>query len=146
MPLTPFEPRRHVDRWKKEMDRIFNESIPAAFGFQSEFGTPRMDVFETDSEVVAHFEIAGLERKEDVDIHVQPRTLTISGTIHRSQEKTEDRFHHQERYTGKFHRSISLPVEVLEEGSTASYKNGILEVKMPKVKQEEHRRINVEFH
>ncbi|MCP1311807.1 Hsp20/alpha crystallin family protein [Paenibacillus tyrfis] len=146
MPLVPFEPFRHVDHWKKEMDKFFNEGLPSAFGFQQEFGAPRMDVYETEREVVAHFEIPGLEKKEDVDIHVEHQTLTIVGSVHRVQEAKEEQFHRKERYTGRFQRTVALPAEVQVEGTVATYKNGILEVKMPKALNNARKRIDVEFH
>lgn len=146
MALVPFEPFRRIDHLKKEMDKFFNEGLPAAFGFNQDFGAPRIDVHETENEVIAHCEIAGLDKKEDVDIHVDPQTLTITGTINRFNEVKEEQFHRKERFTGRFHRSIALPAEVTEEGTTASYKNGILEVRMPKAPKETHRRIDVQFH
>ncbi|MNI82107.1 Acid shock protein [compost metagenome] len=120
--------------------------FPSTFGFQQEFGAPRMDVYQTDNEVVAHCEIAGLERKEDVDIQMERGMLTISGQISRSNEIKEEQMHRTERYTGRFHRSVSLPVEVQTEGATASYRNGILEIRMPKAKPTNRQRIDVDFH
>ncbi|GLI07950.1 heat-shock protein Hsp20 [Paenibacillus tyrfis] len=146
MPLVPFEPFRRVDHWKKEMDKFFNEGLPSAFGFQQEFGAPRMDVYETESEVIAHCEIPGLEKKEDVDIQVEQQTLTIVGTVHKVHEAKEEQFHRKERYSGRFQRTVALPAEVQAEGTVATYKNGILEVKMPKVQNSARKRIDVEFH
>lgn len=146
MPLVPFEPFRRADHWKKEMDKFFNEGLPSAFGFQQEFGAPRMDVYETEREVVAHFEIPGLEKKEDVDIQVEQQTLAIVGTVHKVHEAKEEQYHRKERYSGRFQRTVALPAEVQAEGTVATYKNGILEVKMPKVQNSARKRIDVEFH
>lgn len=146
MPLVPFEPFRHMDQWKKEMDKLFNEGIPSAFGFNQEFGSPRVDVYETDNEVVAHCEIAGLEKQDDVDIHIDNNMLTIQGHIQKSNEYKEDQMHRRERFTGRFQRTIGLPTQVKAEGTKASYKNGILEVRMPKAKDDQRKRIDIQFH
>lgn len=52
----------------------------------------------------------------------------------------------KERYVGRFQRSIQLPSAVSQEGVKASYKNGVLEVRMPKLSEEHKRRIDVDFH
>ncbi|WP_327204062.1 Hsp20/alpha crystallin family protein [Paenibacillus tyrfis] len=131
---------------EKRDGKFFNEGLPSAFGFQQEFGAPRMDVYETENEVIAHCEIPGLEKKEDVDIHVEQQTLTIVGTVHKVQEAKEEQYHRKERYTGRFQRTVALPAEVHAEGTVAAYKNGILEVKMPKAQNNARKRIDVEFH
>jgi HSP20 family protein len=145
MALIPYDPFRHVDHWKNNLDKFFNE-IPAAFGFNQEFGSPRMDVHETATEVIAHCEIPGLESKEDVYIDVDNNMLTINGVMNRSNEVKDDQYHRKERFSGRFHRSISLPAQVQAEGTTASYKNGILEVRMMKSKAAEKKHIDVQFH
>jgi HSP20 family protein len=144
MPLVPFEPFRHVEQWKKDLDKMLNESIPAAFGFQG-LNSPRTDVYETGDYVIVHCEIAGLEKKEDVHIHVDNQSVTIHGTINKFNEVKEEQVHRQERYSGNFQRTVGLPSPVTAEGTTASYKNGILEVRMPKVKQDTGPKIDVDF-
>jgi HSP20 family protein len=145
MPLVPFEPFRNLDHWRSHLDKFFND-LPSAFGFQAEFGTARVDVYENDNEVIAHCEIPGLESKEDVHIHVDDNVLTIHGVINRHHEIKEEQMHRRERFTGRFQRTVTLPARVQAEGTTASYKNGILEVRMPKVKGESQKRIDVQFH
>jgi HSP20 family protein len=146
MPLLPFEPFQQAEQWRRELDKLFSTTFPAGYGFQQEFGTPRMDVYETENEVVAHCDIAGLEKKEDVDIQVDRGVLTISGNITKASEIKNEQMHRSERYTGRFHRSISLPAEVQAEGTTATYRNGILEVRMPKQTQSARKSIDVQFH
>jgi HSP20 family protein len=55
-------------------------------------------------------------------------------------------FSPKERYVGRFHSSVSLPSPVSDEGVKATYKNGILEVKMPKLATDNKKKIDVEFH
>lgn len=146
MALIPFEPFRHLDSWRRDIDKFFNEGMPWGFGFNQEFGSPRVDVYETDNEVIASCEIPGLEKKEDVHLHVDDQTLTIHGSINRVNEVKDEQMHRRERFTGRFQRSIALPARVQSEGTTASYKNGILEVRMPKAKSDPKRSIDIQFH
>jgi HSP20 family protein len=63
----------------------------------------------------------------------------------RHEEIREETLHRKERFVGRFQRSVSLPVRVKAEGTTASYRNGVLEVRMPKETAEASRRIDVRF-
>jgi len=146
MPLIPFEPFRHLDQWRRDIDKFFGEGAPWGFGFNQEFGIPRVDVCETENEVVASCEIPGLEKKEDVHLHVDDQMLTIHGSVNRMTEVKDEQMHRRERFAGRFQRSIALPARVQSEGTTATYKNGILEVRMPKAKGESSRRIDIQFH
>lgn len=146
MALIPYEPFRHLDNMRREMDRFFNQGH--LFGNRDqEFGMPRIDVHESENEVVATCDIPGLEKKDDVNIDIDGNNvLNISGMIHRSHEMKEEQMHRCERYTGRFHRSVTLPTSVSGEGVRASYRNGVLEIHMPKMKNENKKRIDVEFH
>ncbi len=139
MKLVPFE---QLDQWKRGLDKFFD--FP--FGFSQEFGSHRIDVYETDKEVHASVEIPGLEKKEDVQIDINENVLTVSGSINRTNAVKEDQIHRSERFIGRFQRSVPLPTRVSTEGVRASYKNGILEIVMPKIKGETKQRIEVEFH
>ncbi|CAM2944509.1 Hsp20/alpha crystallin family protein [Paenibacillus sediminis] len=145
MALIPYEPFRSLDHWRRDFDRFF-DNFPPSLAVGERFGAHRIDVYETDQEVVASCEIPGLEKKEDVHIEIEGDMLTIAGVINRTNEVKEDQMHRRERFTGRFSRSIHLPAQVKREGVKASYKNGILEVRMPKDQAGTRRRIDVDFH
>lgn len=145
MPLIPYEPFRNLDQWKNNLDKFFNDA-QSGFGFLSEFNSTRIDVFENDNEVVAHCEIPGLENKNDVHIHVDDNLLTIQGVVHRSNEIKEEQMYRKERFSGRFQRSVTLPSIVSAENTTASYKNGVLEVRMPKTTKNTAKPIDIQFH
>ncbi|WP_054948683.1 Hsp20/alpha crystallin family protein [Numidum massiliense] len=67
-------------------------------------------------------------------------------TRHEGLSETEANYYHSERYIGQFHRVISLPTEVDESKASASYNNGILEIRMPKIEAPKGKRIDVDFH
>lgn len=88
----------------------------------------------------------GLEKKEDVDIHLDRNVLTISGTIQRSKEVKEEEMHRRERFVGRFHRAVALPANVKEEEVSATYKNGVLEIRIPKQIENSKKKIDIQFH
>ncbi len=145
MSLIPYEPIRRLEQWRRDLDRFFTD-FPANLGFREDFGVHRVDVYETESEVVASCEIPGLEKKEDVHIEINGNVLTVGGVINRSEEIKDEQMHRKERFTGRFQRAITLPAQVKSEGVKATYKNGILEIRMPKAHPDTKNRIDVEFH
>lgn len=142
MALIPYEPFRYLENWKREMDRLFNEWPSAVQNMSG----PRVDVHETENEVIASFEIPGLEKKDDIHIEVRDDLLSVSGQINRSGEVKEEQMYRKERFIGRFQRSVALPSRVLAEGTKASYRNGILEVRMPKAQADQRKRIDIDFH
>ncbi|MFC3885725.1 Hsp20/alpha crystallin family protein [Bacillus songklensis] len=146
MALIPFESFRNLENVKREFDRFFTDFPVTNRGLEDHFWGLRVDVHETENEVIATCDIPGLEKKEDVHIDIENHTLRISGTINRSNETKEGRMHRQERFVGHFNRTISLPSQVSEEDVKASYKNGVLEVRIPKLRNDNKKRIDVEFH
>jgi len=145
MPLIPYDPIRQIDALRRNVDRFFDD-WPFAGRFLESAGYGRIDLYETENELVAQCEVPGLESREDVEISVDQQTLTISGRLKASEQVKEEQYHRRERFVGKFTRSVSLPVPVASEGISASYRNGILEIHMPKLKGDQRRRIDVQFH
>lgn len=147
MQLLPYEPFRHLENMRRELDRFFTSDFsPFKTGFDRSFGHLNIDVYETEDEVIAACDIPGLEKKEDVGIDIDNNILSIHGSINRVNEVKEEKMHRQERFVGRFHRSISLPSNVSSEGVKATYKNGVLEIRMPKTVSDTKKKIDVNFH
>lgn len=142
MALIPYEPFRYLENIRRDLDRFFSSDKTI---FSERLGTPTIDVYETENEVVARYDIPGLEKKDDVNIDIDQNILSVSGTINRTNEVNEENIHRQERFVGRFQRSITLPAHVSSEGVQATYKNGVLEIRMPKVNVDK-KRIDVDFH
>lgn len=145
MSLVPYDPFRQLSNMRREFDRFFSE-LPISFDNEHGIGGIRVDVHETENEVVATCDLPGLEKKEDVDIDIQNNNrLSISGSIKRTNEIKEENMLKKERYTGRFQRMITLPSPVSHDGVKATYKNGILEITMPKVAKDVKKKIDVSF-
>ena len=148
MSLLPDESFKQLTNIKKDFDRMFS-AFPFDMSFfdnmLGNFGYMKIDVHETATEVIVICDIPGLEKKEDIQINVQNNFLSISGSLNKATETKEENMFRQERYAGSFHRSISLPSPVSRDGVKATYRNGVLEVRMPKTTQIIEHKIDVEF-
>ncbi len=117
------------------------EMLPA------EYRQPFIDIAETDKEVIATAEMPGLE-KENIKINLTEDRLEISAETKQEEEKKEKEkekgYVYRERRSGSYYRAITLPSPVDPNNAQASYKNGILEIKMPKTEVKEKKEIKVE--
>ncbi len=139
MSLIPQEPFRYIEGARREMERLFGTSL-----FREE---PRIDIYEKDEAVIASCEIPGLKSKEDIRIEIGENMLSLGGNIKREHEVREENVHRQERYWGSFRRSVALPAPVIAGESKASYRNGVLEITMPKAQPRPQRKnIDIDFH
>lgn len=141
--LTPSKPVPSVPTWVHEMDRWFEDfwhrrRWPTLFGPERwahfpmlRMETPSVDVYEKDNQIVVTAEIPGMSKK-DVEVDLTDSTLTIRGTKKKEEEIKDKGYYHSERSYGAFARTISLPAEVKAEGAKASFKEGVLEVRLPK--------------
>ncbi|MGN7233747.1 Hsp20/alpha crystallin family protein [Priestia megaterium] len=145
MALVPYDPFRQLSNMRKDFERFFSD-FPSPLGTDTNLGDIRVDVHETENEVVATCDVPGLQSKENLDIIVENNTLIINGSTTRTNEVKEEHMHRKERFVGRFHRSVYLPSPVSNEGIKASYKNGVLEVRMPKLATDQKKKIDVDFH
>ena len=104
------------------------------------FWAPAMDVEETKDELVVTVEVPGL-RREDIKVHAQGNTLTITGERKQEAEKMA---HLVERGYGKFQRVIGLPAEVEGTRARATYEQGVLTIHLPKSEQAKPKEIAIE--
>jgi len=103
--------------------------------FTEEFeGKLSVDVYETEDEIVIKSTIAGVE-PDDLDVFLHDDIVTIRGKRSQSSEEEDANYFYKECYWGGFSRSIILPTEVNPERISATFKNGLLTVRMPKIKR-----------
>lgn len=101
-----------------------------------------VEVEEMDKEIVVRLEVPGME-KEDFTITVEGNTLYLSGEKRYERETGDSTYHMMERAYGAFQRTIPLPRNVDAERAQASYKNGVLSMRLPKVGVENIRTIRL---
>lgn len=103
---------------------------------------PSVDVFEKDDEVVVTAELPGI-KKESINVDVTDSTLVLSGEKRKEEKIEEKDYYHLERSYGSFKRSFHLPSTVQKEKIKAKFKDGILEIKMPKTEEAKKSKIKV---
>ena len=96
-------------------------------------GQLAVDVYETEDRLFVEARTAGVN-KNDLDVSLSDGTLTISGTLSAGDQEGIIAHHAQECYWGEFSRTLSLPVQVAEEGVEAMLKDGILTISFTKIK------------
>jgi HSP20 family protein len=130
---NPFE------SFQREMNRLFDDffrrgGTPAQFEGVFCGATPRVDVSETDSEYEVKAELPGLEEK-DVEVLLDRNMLMLKGEKKTEREEKEKDYHLTERSFGSFRRTIPLPLEVEQDKVEATFKNGVLTIRLPKAEQ-----------
>ena len=152
--LTPWAakklPIRHEEQHpvyslQREMNRLFDDFFRAPsfehFGEMSSFGAdqpfsgdlmPRVDMSETDKDLLIKVDLPGMTEK-DVEISINRDLLTISGEKKQEKEQSEKGWYRMERQYGSFSRSIALPYEVESDKAEALFKHGTLSIKLPKL-------------
>ena len=137
-----------------QMDRLFDEVFKKPFfslwsqrmgGEEVEELYLPVDIYEEGDSVVVKAEIPGI-RKEDIDVQLSPDSITISGQKSKEQRVDRKDYYRLERSYGSFMRTCRLPMETITDTARASFKDGILEVRILKSEAATQRvkKLNVE--
>ena len=143
--LAVRRPSGVMTQMERDVERMFNEFWRRPFasfwgldhlwpGRTPIFQMPVMDLYEEKDQVVVKAELPGLS-KEDLEIDLSGTTLMIKGEKKKEEEVKEKEFYCAERSYGSFARSIELPAEVKPDQINASFKNGVLEVRLAKTEE-----------
>jgi HSP20 family protein len=145
--LSPFD----------EMERLFDNFMRR--GFMPTFGrdwptwpdlrmpfeqrTPRVDVIDRKDEVIVRAEVPGVDKK-DLEVSLTDTTVTIKGSTKHEKTVEEGDYHRAEMTRGSFSRTVGLPGDVDGENAKATFKDGVMELTMPKRARSKRRTIKVE--
>jgi HSP20 family protein len=103
--------------------------------------SPVLDLYQNKDNVIARLELPGM-RKEDIEISLHDGTLSVSGE-RKIESAAAEKVERSERYVGKFRRSITLPSRIDAGKVSASYRDGILSVILPKAEEAKPKQIQV---
>jgi HSP20 family protein len=137
-----------ADRWtnlRDELNSFFELPFSSGFGRTGQLFTgwsPALDLYQSNDNVVAVVELPGM-RKEDIELSLHDGTLTISGERKRESSSNGEKAERTERYIGRFRRSIALPTRVDASKVSATYRDGILTVTLPKAEEVKPKQIQV---
>ena len=118
---------------RKEMDRLFERFFDAPWAELPALGdwTPAMDVTEDKDAITVKAEVPGVDPK-DLHVSLEGDLLTIKGEKEHKEEKKDETLHRIERTYGSFVRSVRLPSTVDGAKVAASFKNGVVNIRLPK--------------
>ncbi|MGB5106237.1 MAG: Hsp20/alpha crystallin family protein [Candidatus Zixiibacteriota bacterium] len=143
MYLTVSKPRARFSVMNGELDRMFNEIFNGGSVIDNETNwSPRADVHETDDKFVVNLDLPGVD-KSDVKVKFEDNTLIISGERNFENKEDDKNYHHIERVYGSFTRKLALPKDVDGQKITANFKNGVLEISLPKVEEVKPKEIEI---
>jgi len=136
----------NLQSFQHEMNRMFNQFFQGSNGEEagSKLSTwnPSVDIYETDDALVMKAELPGVS-KDDVSVDVHQNTLTLRGQRKHETEVKDEHYHRVERTYGTFQRSFVLPTMVDQEKVQATFKDGVLELRLPKLESAKSRRIAI---
>jgi HSP20 family protein len=155
MAIDRWRPFGTVERWdpfrgmgevQSEINRLFDSFAgrPATMAGTERVWLPTVDVHETKDDIVLSFDIPGVSEK-DVQLTITGDLLTLKGERRFERESSENTYHRVERLYGKFERSVQLPMSVATDKVKATYRDGVLEVRLAKADEVKPRQIKIDL-
>ncbi|MGD8568614.1 MAG: Hsp20/alpha crystallin family protein [Gammaproteobacteria bacterium] len=153
--VTRTEPTRALSPFE-EIDRYIEGLFPRgwlrpsrwewpALSETAPFGgkLPKVDIVDREKDILVRAEVPGID-KDNLDISITENTVTIKGTTHHEEKEEKGEYYRRETSHGSFARTVTLPAEVDSEHAKANYKDGVLELTVPKVKKSQRRTIKID--
>lgn len=149
--IRPSEQATPLTALQRQMNRLFDDFFgdfalspfegwnASASGF-----VPRMNVSESDKEIEVTAELPGMEQK-DVEVLLEDGRLTLRGEKKMEKEEKEDRYYHLESSYGSFSRSVEVGEDIDPDQVQASFRNGVLTIRLPKTRPEPTQRKRIEI-
>ena len=138
-------PMSDVVTVRDAMERLFDERFlqPIWPLYGEREATPALDLYATQEAVIAKVALPGV-KPEDVDVTIADDTVTIRGSYQEEKETTEAGFVHKELSRGSFSRRFAAPTAVKAEAATASFKDGLLTLTLPKTEEVKPKHVKIE--
>ncbi len=147
MAIVRWDPFRDLITIQDRMNKLFEQTLARTRGADETVTpaawSPSVDIYETADAIVLTAELPGLQ-KEDIEIQLQDSTLTLKGERKFEREVKDENYLRIERSYGAFQRSFSLPTVVQQDEIKAVFKDGVLEVTMPKAEEAKPKQVKVE--
>lgn len=148
MAIVRWDPFRDVMTLQERMNRLFDQALSRTRtddeeGLTASMWSPAVDIFETSDSIVMKAELPGVSR-EHIDIQVQDNTLTLKGERKFEREVKEENYLRIERSYGAFQRAFNLPTDIQQDKIKAVFKDGVLEVTMPKAEEVKPKQVKID--
>lgn len=141
--LARWNPVREMLDLKDDFDRFIDRFFTKDFEIWEGPRAFDVDIYEDADNVIVKAEIPGMN-KEDISVSLTEDTVTISGKKAEEKKVEKENYFRKEIRTGSFSRSFTLPCAVDKEKVKATYKNGILEIVLPKFEKEKEKEVKIE--
>jgi HSP20 family protein len=135
--VLTMDPFREIDRLQLEMNRLFDGMSPAS---RQRF--PEVNIWTNPEVAAVTAELPGYDPK-DVNLSIVGDTLSIKGTRTKPELENGDHYHRQERLYGDFERSLRLPFAIESEKVEARFKNGVLQILLPRAEEDKPKKIEI---
>ncbi len=152
--MAPWRPFMDLSRWEREMDRMMDSFFTRRMrpwwperwlvSSDSEVVPPIVDVYEEKGDIIVKAELPGMD-KNDIEVNISDSELTLKGEKKKEEKIEQKDYYRCERAYGAFFRSVELPTDVQADKVKASFKNGILEVRIPKSEQAKAKEIKIKI-
>lgn len=144
MSLARWDPFRELEALQENVNRLFEESIvrPRRESRADRVWAPPVDLAEDEDKVVVKAELPGMKR-EDIDIELSGDALTTRGERKFENEERKEDYERVERAYGRFQRSFTIGVPVKSDEVKASYRDGLLEITIPKSEEVKPKKVDV---
>jgi HSP20 family protein len=148
--VAPRKPFTSLARWDRDMERMMEDFFGRRwrpwwperwFGAERE-EAPALDLYEEKDDIVVKAELPGID-KNNIEVNLTDHTLTIKGEKKKEEEIKEENYYRSERSYGAFMRTLELPKDVHADKVKASFKDGVLEVRLPKTEEAKAKEIKV---
>jgi HSP20 family protein len=142
--LIPWRPFAEMARWERDMEQMLRSFLPedrwpgGSLGIQE----PKLDLYEEKDQIVVKAELPGMT-KDNIQLSIADNILTIKGEKKKEEEDKGKDYYRSERIYGSFMRALPLPAEIDPDKVQATFKNGVLEIRLPKSEAAKKREIKV---
>lgn len=146
MAVVKWDPFRDLLSIQDRMNKLFEQTLSRSRGEEgiaASTWAPAVDIYETPDTIVMKAELPGLTR-EDIEIQIRDNTLTLKGERRFAKDVQEENYLRIERAYGAFQRSFTLPATVQQEKTRAVFRDGVLELTLPKAEGAKPKKIAIE--
>ena len=146
MNLIKWNPCREMPTLPGRFNRLFDDPFFSIGRMADESGlgnwNPAVDLYEKDDHYMIKAELPGVDKK-DIKIDLKDRLLTLSGERAYDNDVNEENYYRRERTYGKFQRAFTLPADVDSDKIKAEYKDGVLQIEVPKPEEKKAKQVTI---
>ena len=149
MDLVRWEPFNGLERLQSRMNEVFDEAFGRLRGYPATTATtswyPPVDILESKDAYLIRAELPGMKR-EEINLEFKDGAVVLSGERKVDEPAAGVEYHRSERLAGRFLRSFHLPLTVKQEDLKATYRDGVLEIHIPKAEEAKPKQIAISVH